>query len=181
MKKSKPRIVAKPNKNGGRDGVVGFLVETHDDLDRLDPSAIAIQMAQHMENVMLFRQDSIAFAERALVDEEKATKLDALVLEVEARARGETVATSRMDRISSYDPDALRAEAKKHREQAQTFRVKAQVYSEKVVTEELKMKEAQALVMRLNARQKQRKADKQKAIASVIESSQIKTAKWNER
>ena len=170
--KSKPKIVAKKNTNGGSNGgVLGFLVETHDDLDRLDPSAIAIQMAQHMQNIGLFLQDSITYAERALVDEKKARDLDALVLVVEARARGETKPTSRMDRISSYDPESLRAEAEKHRQQAKKFRIDAQEFADKSAVEELKSKEHQALVMRINTRQKQRKRDKEEAIAKVVQDS----------
>lgn len=156
---------------GSGNGVLGVIVERHGDLERMDASKIAVQMAQHMRNVVEHQKDSAAFAERARVDDKLADELEDLIKKVEARRRGETKSTSRMDRIDTYDPAALRAQADQHRQQAKEFTNKAQEYSAKSVEEDRKAKECQALVARVNNAKKEAASDKKEAIEKVLRDS----------
>ncbi len=65
--------------------VIGLKVSRMDRLDSYDPTALATQMAQHMQNATQFRKDSVIYAERAVIEDKKANEMGALITQVNER------------------------------------------------------------------------------------------------
>ena len=142
--------MARNNGGSSKGKVVGLKVTQSDPLD-IDPSKLAVDLAQYLNSVSLFRQDAATFAERANIERRKASEMGDLIARVRRRRdKGPPENVSRMDPLGSYDPEALQTQQEQHERNAVVMDQKATEAAAKAEKAQREANDTQVLIHKVH-------------------------------